>query len=127
LAQTLLNFINGRWTEPRSGRWLERENPANGETIARFPDSGPDDVADAVKAAADAFEGWRFTPAPRRAEILFRAAELFAARKEALSRDVTIEMGKVLTEARGDVQEAVDMAYYVAGEGRRMWGQTAPS
>jgi aldehyde dehydrogenase (NAD+) len=127
LAQTLLNFINGRWTEPRSGRWLERENPANGETIAQFPDSGPDDVADAVKAAADAFEGWRFTPAPRRAEILFRAAELFAARKEALSRDVTIEMGKVLTEARGDVQEAVDMAYYVAGEGRRMWGQTAPS
>ena len=127
MAQTLLNFINGRWTEPRSGRWLERENPANGEMIARFPDSGPDDVADAVKAAADAFEGWRFTPAPRRAEILFRAAELFAARKEALSRDVTIEMGKVLTEARGDVQEAVDMAYYVAGEGRRMWGQTAPS
>ncbi len=127
MAQTQMNYINGRWTEPRSGRWLERDNPASGDVIARSPDSGPDDVAEAVRAAADAFHAWRFTPAPRRAEILFRAAELFAARKEDLSRDVTIEMGKVLTEARGDVQEAVDMAYYVAGEGRRMWGQTAPS
>ncbi len=127
MAQTHLNFINGRWTEPRSGRWLERENPASGEIICRFPDSGPEDVAAAVKAAADAFEAWHFTPAPRRAEVLFRAAELFGARKEDLSRDVTIEMGKALAEARGDVQEAVDMAYYVAGEGRRMWGQTSPS
>ena len=127
MASTCLNFINGRWAEPKSGRWLERENPANGEAIARFPDSGPDDVADAVKAATDAFEGWRFTPAPRRAEILFRAAELFAARKEEMSRDVTIEMGKVLAEARGDVQEAIDMTYYVAGEGRRQSGQTSPS
>ncbi len=127
MTKTYLNFINGRWSEPKSGRWLERENPANGENIARFPDSGPEDVSDAVKAAADAFNDWRFTPAPRRAEILFRAAELFAARKEEMSRDVTIEMGKVLIEARGDVQEAVDMSYYVAGEGRRMWGQTSPS
>ena len=81
----------------------------------------------AVEAAAQAFETWRFVPAPRRAEILFRAAEIMAARKEELSRDVTVEMGKVLKEARGDVQEGIDMTYYVAGEGRRMWGQTTPS
>ncbi|HET8943614.1 MAG TPA: aldehyde dehydrogenase family protein [Dehalococcoidia bacterium] len=127
MTKTHLNFINGRWTEPQNGRWLERENPANGEPACRFPDTGADEVAAAVKGADEAYDSWRFTPAPRRAEILFRAAELFATHKEELSRDVTIEMGKVLAEARGDVQEAVDMAYYVAGEGRRMWGQTSPS
>ena len=121
------NFIHGRWADPRSERYLERENPATGETITRFPDSGPQDVADAVQAAAAAFEAWRFTPAPRRAEILFRAAELMQARKEELARDVTVEMGKVLPEARGDVQEAIDMTYFLAGEGRRQGGQTIPS
>jgi aldehyde dehydrogenase (NAD+) len=84
-------------------------------------------VEAAVSAAADAFRTWRDTPAPRRGEILFRAAELLRDRKEQLSRDVTVEMGKVLAEARGDVQEAIDMTYYVAGEGRRMFGQTVPS
>ena len=128
MPQKQLNYINGRWSEPRSDAWIEREDPADtGEIVATFPDSGQDDVADAVAAAADAYESWRFTPAPRRAEVLFRAAEIMAARKEELSRDVTIEMGKVLKEARGDVQEGIDMAYYVAGEGRRMWGQTTPS
>jgi len=127
VRQELLNYINGRWTASRSDALLERENPATGETIASFPDSGPADVAAAVEAAAKAYETWRFVPAPRRAEILFRTAEIMAARKEELSRDVTVEMGKVLKEARGDVQEAIDMTYYVAGEGRRMWGQTTPS
>jgi len=127
VPETYQNYINGRWIEPKSEVWLERENPATGETICSFPDSGPNDVAAAVEAAAKAYRTWRFVPAPRRAEILFRAAEIMAARKEQLSRDVTIEMGKVLKEARGDVQEGVDMTYYVAGEGRRMWGQTTPS
>jgi aldehyde dehydrogenase (NAD+) len=123
----LLNYINGRWCEAKDGGILEREDPATGEPVATFPDSGAHDVADAVEAAANAFESWRFTPAPRRAEVLFRAVELMAGRKEELARDVTLEMGKVLKEARGDVQEGIDMTYYVAGEGRRMWGQTTPS
>ncbi len=127
MRQEILNYINGRWIAGRSDASLERENPATGEIIGSFPDSGPEDVAAAVEAAAQAYEKWRFVPAPRRAEILFRAAEIMAARKEELSRDVTVEMGKVLKEARGDVQEAIDMTYYVAGEGRRMWGQTTPS
>jgi acyl-CoA reductase-like NAD-dependent aldehyde dehydrogenase len=127
VPQELLNYIDGRWTAGRTDSPLERENPATGEIIASFSDSTPDDVADAVEAAAQAFQSWRFVPAPRRAEILFHAAEIMAARKEELSRDVTVEMGKVLKEARGDVQEAIDMTYYIAGEGRRMWGQTTPS
>ena len=127
LPKQYLNYIKGSWSEPRSEAWLERENPATSEVVAMFPDSGAPDVADAVGAAAAAYESWRSTPAPRRAEILFRAAEIMAARKEDLSRDVTVEMGKVLKEARGDVQEGIDMTYYVAGEGRRMWGQTTPS
>jgi aldehyde dehydrogenase (NAD+) len=125
--QTYQNYIAGRWVAPASDRYLERENPATGEIIGRFPDSGAEDVAAAVEAAADAFDSWRFTPAPRRAEMLFRAAEIMLARKEELARGVTIEMGKVIAEARGDVQEAIDMTYFVAGEGRRQFGQTAPS
>jgi acyl-CoA reductase-like NAD-dependent aldehyde dehydrogenase len=127
VRQEILNYIDGRWTAGRSDATRERENPATGEIIGSFPDSGSEDVADAVEAAAKAYETWRFVAAPRRAEILFRAAEIMTVRKEELSRDVTIEMGKVLKEARGDVQEAIDMTYYVAGEGRRMWGQTTPS
>jgi aldehyde dehydrogenase (NAD+) len=127
MAKGHQNYINGRWIDPKSGVSFERENPATGDIIGAFPDSGPQDVADAVQAAADAYDGWRSTPAPRRAEILFRAGEIMLSRKEELSRDVTIEMGKVLKEARGDVQEAIDMTYYAAGEGRRMFGQTTPA
>ena len=127
MATTFLNYINGQWVEPRSGRRFERENPATGEVIGSFPDSGAEDVAEAARAAAAAWEGWRHTPAPRRAEVLFRAGELMLARKEELARDVTVEMGKVLKEGRGDVQEAIDMTYYAAGEGRRMLGYTSPS
>src|SRR5262249_26339183 len=128
MREAFRNYIDGRWVEPKTEKWLERENPANStELVCSFPDSGRQDIADAVKAPAGAFESWRFVPAPRRAEVLFRAAEIMAARKDELARDVTIEMGKVLKEARGDVQEGIDMTYYVAGEGRRMWGQTTPS
>ena len=122
------NFINGEWVEARGGNALENRNPANtSELIGIFPSSGPEDVARAVEAAKNAYEKWRLTPAPKRAEILYRAAEIITKRKEDFSRDMTREMGKVLAETRGDVQEAIDMTYLMAGEGRRQFGQTTPS
>ena len=122
------NYINGEWSEAASGRAFENRNPANtDELIGIFPDSTAADVDAAVAAARTAFETWRLVPAPKRAEILFRAAEILFKRKETLAHDMTREMGKVLDETRGDVQEAVDMTYYMAGEGRRQWGQTTPS
>ncbi|HEX2496466.1 MAG TPA: aldehyde dehydrogenase family protein, partial [Gaiellaceae bacterium] len=102
-------------------------SPANGETIGTFPRSAEEDVNRAVAAAKDAFEEWRLVPAPRRGEILFRFGELLKSEKEELAQLMSREMGKVLPEARGDVQEAIDMAYYMAGEGRRLFGQTTPS
>ena len=127
-AKSFKNLINGEWTEPRSGEALENRNPANTtELVGVFPASGADDVALAVDAAKAAFKKWRLTPAPRRAEILFRAAEILVQRKEDYARDMTREMGKVLAETRGDVQEAIDMTYLMAGEGRRQFGQTTPS
>ena len=122
------NYINGEWSEAASGRAFENRNPANtDELIGIFPDSSVADVDAAVDAARAAFETWRLVPAPKRAEILFRAAEILSKRKETLAHEMTREMGKVLDETRGDVQEAVDMTYYMAGEGRRLWGQTTPS
>jgi aldehyde dehydrogenase (NAD+) len=122
------NFINGEWVAPKSGKTLENQNPANtDERIGLFPLSAQEDVDAAVSAAKEAYKSWRLLPAPKRAEILFRAAELLVKRKEEFSRDMTREMGKVLAETRGDVQEAIDMTYYMAGEGRRLFGQTTPS
>ena len=122
------NFIGGEWVAPKHGKTLENRNPANtDEVIGVFPASSVEDVDAAVEAANKAYQSWRLTPAPKRAEILFRAAELLVKRKEEFSRDMTREMGKVLAETRGDVQEAVDMTYYMAGEGRRLFGQTTPS
>ncbi len=122
------NFINGEWVDSSSGLSFEDRNPANTrELVGLFPRSTAEDVDAAVRAAAEAFEPWRLTPAPRRAEILYRAAETLVSRKDDLARDMTREMGKVLAEARGDVQEAIDMTYYMAGEGRRLFGQTTPS
>jgi alpha-ketoglutaric semialdehyde dehydrogenase len=122
------NYINGEWIESSSGRTFENRNPANtDELVGMFPASTSDDVDAAVDAATEAFASWRLVPAPHRAEILFRAAEMLVRRKEDLARDMTREMGKVLAETRGDVQEAVDMTYYMAGEGRRLVGQTTPS
>lgn len=123
-----LNRIGGDWVPARSGRTFENRNPARpSDLIGTFPESGPDDVDAAVRAASRAFPSWRLTPAPRRAEIIYRAAEVLRDRKEALARAMTREMGKVLAETRGDVQEAIDMAYYIAAEGRRLFGITAPS
>ena len=122
------NFINGEWVEARQGRTFENRNPADSaELIAIFPSSTHEDVNDAVDAAKAAHAKWRLFPAPRRAEILYRTAETLVKRKEDLARDMTREMGKPLSEARGDVQEAIDMTYYMAGEGRRLFGQTVPS
>jgi acyl-CoA reductase-like NAD-dependent aldehyde dehydrogenase len=122
------NYINGEWVESRSGKAFENRNPANTEELlGMFPASTPEDVNAAVAAAKQAFASWRLVPAPKRAEILFRAAELLVKRKEDLAREMTREMGKVLAETRGDVQEAIDMTYYMGGEGRRQFGQTTPS
>ena len=122
------NFINGEWVAPHGSDTIEDRNPANtDEVIGIFPASSPKDVDAAVNAARQAYKSWRLVPAPKRAEILFRAAELLVKRKEEFSRDMTREMGKVLAETRGDVQEAIDMTYYMAGEGRRLFGQTTPS
>jgi len=122
------NLIGGEWVDARSGATFTSVSPANREDIVgEFPASGAADVDAAVEAARRAFPAWSLLPAPKRGEILFRIARLLAEHKEELSRLMTREMGKVLPEARGDVQEAIDVAYYMAGEGRRLFGQTVPS
>jgi acyl-CoA reductase-like NAD-dependent aldehyde dehydrogenase len=122
------NFIDGRWVPSVSGQAFDNRNPANNDDlIGSFQRSDSRDVEAAVAAAGRAYTRWRLVPAPRRAEILYRVASMLAERKEALARDMTREMGKVLEETRGDVQEAVDMTYFIAGEGRRLHGQTVPS
>src|SRR5213595_640754 len=122
------NFINGEWVEASGGKAYENRNPANSdELVGMFVSSTHEDVDVAVAAATEAYKAWRLVPAPKRAEVLFRAAELLLQRKEEFSKDMTREMGKVLAETRGDVQEAIDMTYYMAGEGRRLFGQTTPS
>ena len=126
-VETFNNLIAGQWRPAASGETFERRNPATGELVATFAKSGADDVNEAVTAAKRAFETWRLYPAPKRGEILFRAAQMIADRKDELAREMTEEMGKVLTETKGDVQEAIDMAFYMAGEGRRLYGQTTPS
>jgi aldehyde dehydrogenase (NAD+) len=127
-TRTYSNFIDGSWVPSVSGDRFENRNPADtSDLIGVFQKSTKADVEAAVDAARRAYEHWRLVPAPRRAEVLFRAAQLIAERKESLARDMTREMGKVLDETRGDVQEAIDMTYFMAGEGRRQYGQTVPS
>jgi alpha-ketoglutaric semialdehyde dehydrogenase len=127
-APKYLNLINGQWVPALSGKTFTSNNPAYpDDVVGVFPSSEKADVDKAIAAAKAAFDGWRLTPAPKRGEILFKAAEIFLARKEALSQELTREMGKVLAEARGDVQEVIDMTYYAAGEGRRLFGKTTPS
>src|SRR5215470_7523451 len=121
------NYIGGEWVDAESGERFESVVPATGDTLATFPRSGASDVDRAVAAAKAAFEEWRLVPAPRRGEIVFRLAELLREHKGELTDLMTREMGKVKAEAGGDVQEAIDMSLYMAGEGRRLWGQTTPS
>src|SRR5215467_11011491 len=121
------NYIGGEWVPAADGQTRENLDPANGELIAYFPRSTQVDVDRAVAAARSAFDGWRLTPPPKRGEILYRVGTLLSERKEEIARMLTREMGKVLVEARGDVQEGIDMAFYMAGEGRRLFGAIVPS
>src|SRR6059058_6258246 len=121
------NYVGGEWMDAASGETFESTSPADGETIGVFPRSGPEDVDRAVEAAKTAYEDWRLVPAPKRGEILFRFAQLLAEQKDDFADLMAREMGKVLPEAAGDVQEAIDMSFYMGGEGRRLFGQTTPS
>ena len=122
------NFINGEWVASASGGTFENVNPADrNELIGYFQKSGPEDVDAAISAAKRAYKSWKNTPPPKRGEILYRAATLLQENKENFAMAMTREMGKVLEEARGDVQEAIDMTFYMAGEGRRLFGQTTTS
>ena len=122
------NYIGGKWIPSATGKTFENRNPANtDELLGRYQDSDERDAAAAVDAAAEAFKTWRLVPGPQRGEMLFRLGEIISRRKEEFSRDMVREMGKVLKEARGDVQEAIDMAYLMGGEGRRLHGATTPS
>jgi aldehyde dehydrogenase (NAD+) len=122
------NYIGGEWVASSSGEWFDNVNPADAsDVIGRFPQSDSDDVNRAVAAAKSAAKRWRLTPAPKRAEILFNLGEILRENKDQYSREMTREMGKVLKETGGDVQEAIDCTYYTAGEGRRLHGFTTPA
>ncbi len=127
-TKTFHNYIGGEWTKSASGESFENLNPADTtDIIGRFPKSNEEDVNRAVEAAKNAATKWRRTPAPKRAEILFRLGEILRANKDRFTREMTREMGKVTKEAGGDVQEAIDCTYYTAGEGRRLHGFTTPA
>ncbi len=128
MPEVYKNYINGEWVASKTGQTFENRNPANtDEIVGVFQKSDKNDVEAAVQAAQDAYKKWRLVPAPKRAEILYRVAQLLVDRKEKFANDMTREMGKVLNETRGDVQEAIDISYFTAGEGRRLHGQTTPS
>jgi alpha-ketoglutaric semialdehyde dehydrogenase len=126
-TKTSKNYIGGEWVDATGAETFESTNPATGELIGSFPRSAADDVDRAVAAARDAYERWRLVPAPKRAEILFRVGQRLIDRKQELTELMVREMGKVRAEAGGDVQEAIDMTFYMAGEGRRLFGHTTPS
>jgi aldehyde dehydrogenase (NAD+) len=126
-TRSFKNFIGGEWVDAASGKTFETTSPANGDTLGVFPRSGAEDVDRAVEAAKSAYEDWRLVPAPRRGEILFRFAQLLTEQKDEIAELMAREMGKVIPEAAGDVQEAIDMSFYMGGEGRRLFGQTTPS
>jgi acyl-CoA reductase-like NAD-dependent aldehyde dehydrogenase len=126
-TRTYRNFVGGEWVDALSGETFDSHSPATGELIGTFPKSGPEDVDRAVEAARAAFEEWRLVPAPARGEILYRFGQLVREHKDELALLMSQEMGKVLAEAGGDVQEAIDMSFYMAGEGRRLFGHTTPS
>lgn len=120
--EVLMNYVNGEWIE--ANETTDVINPATGESIIKVPLSSQEDVDQAVKAAKAAQKEWALVPAPMRAEVLFEVGRIMKEKKEHLSKLLTMENGKVLEEARGEVQEGIDMAYYMAGEGRRLFGQT---
>jgi acyl-CoA reductase-like NAD-dependent aldehyde dehydrogenase len=127
-AKTYNNYIGGEWVKSSSGEWFENVNPADSnDVVGRFPLSNADDVKRAVSAARSAADRWRKTPAPRRAEILFRLGDILRKNKDRYATEMTREMGKVLKETGGDVQEAIDCTFFTAGEGRRLHGFTTPA
>jgi alpha-ketoglutaric semialdehyde dehydrogenase len=126
-TKTFQNYIGGEWVDSASGQTFESTSPATGDAIGIFPRSNAEDVDRAVDAAKAAFQEWRLVPAPKRGEILYRFANLLTEEKDDLTDLMSHEMGKVKAEAGGDVQEAIDMSLYMAGEGRRLFGQTTPS
>ena len=121
-VKKLANYIDGQWVEGKE--YTEVFNPATGEEIVKVPLSDAQAVNEAVAAAKKAQKDWALVPAPQRAEILYEVGRLLKERKEHLAKLLTLENGKVLEEARGEVQEGIDMAFYMAGEGRRLFGQT---
>ncbi len=122
------NFVAGEWVAPAGGEYFENRNPADmSDVVGQFPLSGAADVERAVESAWRGFELWRRTPAPARGDVMRRIGDLMVKRKEEIADQMTREMGKPLTETRGDVQEGIDTAYYAAGEGRRLFGHTVPS
>jgi aldehyde dehydrogenase (NAD+) len=128
MAKKFQNYIDGRWVDSKSGRTFENRNPADwDEVIGTFPLSTKEDVNESVKAAKKAFDSWRLVPAPMRGDVMRKAGDILTARKEEIARQMTREMGKVLLETRGDVQEGIDTAYYASSEGRRLFGHTVPS
>ena len=128
MAKTFRNFIGGEWVAPATGTHLENRNPADAsDLIGRFPDSDARDLAAAVRSARRGFALWSATPAPQRGDVLRLVGDLMVERKEAIADAMSREMGKVLAETRGDVQEGIDTAYYAASEGRRLFGRTVPS
>jgi aldehyde dehydrogenase (NAD+) len=128
MQQGQSNYIAGKWRAAQGGATFESRNPANtNEVLGVYARSQQEDVAAAVAAAAQAYRDWRRTPAPVRGAVLERMGRLLEARKEELARQMVAEMGKVLVEARGDVQEAIDMAHYMANFGRLPNGHIVPS
>ena len=122
------NYINGQWVEPKTGKYFNNINPADiSDIVGEFPESGQEDVNDAVKSAREAFKKWKMMPAPKRGDILKKVGDIFARRKEEIAKIMTREMGKPVFETMGDLQEAIDTAYYSASETRRLFGHTAPS
>src|SRR6267143_112344 len=122
------NFIAGDWVSPSTGEYFENRNPADwNDIIGRFPRSGPDDLKRAIASAKRGFAQWSKTPAPIRGQVLQRVAQLLVERKDAIARAMTREMGKVVAETGGDVQEGIDTAFYAATEGRRLFGRVVPS
>ncbi len=122
------NYINGQWVDAVSGKTFQNINPANLEdTIGEFALSDQADVDNAVKAAREAYKTWKKIPAPKRGDLLKKAGDIFVRRKKELAKIMTREMGKPTFETEGDVQEAIDTAFYSASETRRLFGFTAPS
>ncbi|MFT3895208.1 MAG: aldehyde dehydrogenase family protein [Anaerolineales bacterium] len=118
------NYINGKWVNGQ--KTFQTINPATEEVVADIAEAETSDVDAAVNAATEAFKTWRLVPAPLRGEMLFKIGDIIKQKKEELAQLLTRDMGKVIAEARGDVQEAIDMAYFMGGEGRRLLGYTAP-